>query len=112
MESRNTRVVGIGILALLALLAVASPSSAQCVGTTPTGGTSVVVAPSDDPTTPIDIPLLLGGTTLRYPLLGLLGTFFLGRTSASAATPSLVVVPRDSRAITLVPKARAKAARL
>jgi len=112
MEGQNTRFVGLGALAMFALLAVASPSSAQCVDPGPSGGSGVVVAPSDDPTTPVDTPLLLGATTLRYPLLGLLGSFFRGWTSASVATPSPFVVPRDSRAITLVPKARAKAGRL
>ena len=112
MEGRNTRIAGLGIVVLFALLAVASPSSAQCVGTTPTGGTSAVVAPSDDPPPAVDVPLLLGATTLRYPLLGLLGSFFWGRTPASVATSSRVVVPRDSRAFVLVPRARAKAGRL
>ena len=110
MEGQNTRFAGLGALALFALLAVASPSSAQCVDPGPSGGSGIVVAPSDDPTT-FDLPLLLGATTLRYPLLGLFGSLFSSRTSASVATPSLVVVPR-SRAITLVPKARAKAGRL
>jgi hypothetical protein len=112
MEGRNIRVAGLGIFALLALLAVASPSSAQCVGPGPSGGTCVVVAPSDDASTSVDLPVLLRATSLRYPLLGLFGSMVWGRTPTSVATSSPAVDPHGSRATLLAPKARAKAGRL
>jgi hypothetical protein len=112
MEGRNTRFAALGVFAMLALLAVASPSSAQCVGPGPTGGTSAIVAPpGDDPSTSADVPLLLRAASLRYPMFGLLGSFW-GRTPASVAASSRVVAPGDSRTTRLVSLARTKAGRL
>ena len=112
MEGRNIRVAGLGIFALLAFLAVASPSSAQCVGPGPSGGSCVAPSPGDDASTSVDVPVLLRATSLRYPLLGLFGSMVWGRTPASVATSSPIVVPRDSRTSLLAPKARAKAGRI
>ena len=111
MEGRNIRVAGLGILALLAILAVASPSSAQCVGPGPSGGTCVSRPPSDDASTSVDLPVLLRATSLRYPLLGLFGSLVWGRTPGSVATSSPIVLPRDSRATLPASKARAMAGR-